>query len=90
MGFALPKGSSLVPRESSTTITSAHRQPAIPAQREYHPIDAALAITQTVCMVLPAKNEARNLPIVFPSRAVAAATTSTWAAACATGSSGTW
>jgi hypothetical protein len=65
MGFALPKSSSLVLRESSTTITSAHRQPAIPAQREYRPIDAALAITQTVCMVIPAKNEARNLPIVF-------------------------
>ena len=67
MGFALPKSSSLAPRESSTTITSTHRQPAIPAQREYRPIDAALAIAQTVCMVIPVKNEARNLPIVFRS-----------------------
>lgn len=71
MGFALPKSSSLAPRESPTTITSpltsTRRQPAIPAQREYRPIDAALAIAQTVCMVMPVKNEARNLPIVFRS-----------------------
>ncbi len=71
MGFALPKSSSLAPRESPTTITSpltsTHRQPAIPAQHEYRPIDAALAIAQTVCMVIPVKNEARNLPIVFRS-----------------------
>jgi hypothetical protein len=71
MGFALPKNSSLAPRESPTAITSpltsTHRQPAIPARREYRPIDAALAIAQTVCMVMPVKNEARNLPIVFRS-----------------------
>jgi hypothetical protein len=67
MGFALPKSSSLAPRESPTTIISTHRQLAIPAQREYRPIDAALAIAQTVCMVIPVKNEARNLPIVFRS-----------------------
>lgn len=67
MGFALPKSSSLAPRESSTTITSTHRQPAIPALREYRPIDAALAIAQTVCMVIPVKNEARHPPIVFRS-----------------------
>lgn len=71
MGFALPKSSSLAPRESPTTITSpltsTHRQPAIPVQREYRPIDAALAIAQTVCMIIPVKNEARNLPIVFRS-----------------------
>jgi glycosyltransferase involved in cell wall biosynthesis len=71
MDFAFPKASSPAPRESVTTITgplaSTDRQPPIPVQSKYRPIDAVLAIAPTISVVIPVKNEARNLPIVFRS-----------------------
>jgi glycosyltransferase involved in cell wall biosynthesis len=37
------------------------------ARRGYRPVDAGLAIAPAVSVVIPVKNEARNLPIVFGS-----------------------
>jgi glycosyltransferase involved in cell wall biosynthesis len=42
-------------------------RPASPAQLHYRPVSAALAITPAVSVVIPVKNEARNLPLVLDS-----------------------
>lgn len=47
--------------------TAANRQSPAPAQRQYRPVGAAFAIAPTVSVVIPVKNEAMNLPIVFGS-----------------------
>jgi glycosyltransferase involved in cell wall biosynthesis len=43
------------------------RQRPVSAERRYRPVDAGFAISPTVSVVIPVKNEARNLPIVFRS-----------------------
>jgi len=71
MGFAFLKSGSPTVKESPPKITGplvrTDRQPAIPAHGKYRPIDETLAITPTISVVIPVKNEARNLPIVFHS-----------------------
>lgn len=48
-------------------LVSTDRQPPIPAQGKYRPIGETLAIAPTISVVIPVRNEARNLPIVFRS-----------------------
>jgi glycosyltransferase involved in cell wall biosynthesis len=50
-----------------TGWAAASRGTAQPAQAEYRPVSVALAIAPTVSVVLPVKNEARNLPTVLGS-----------------------
>ena len=47
------------------TDTERERKSSMPSQRQYRPVGAAFAIAPTVSVVIPVKNEARNLPIVF-------------------------
>jgi glycosyltransferase involved in cell wall biosynthesis len=51
----------------SDTRTGTGRQPPLPGAHQYRPVGAAFAIAPTVSVVIPVKNEARNLPIVFRS-----------------------
>jgi glycosyltransferase involved in cell wall biosynthesis len=51
----------------SAMRTGTGRQPSRPGERQYRPVGAAFAIAPTVSVVIPVKNEARNLPIVFRS-----------------------
>src|ERR1019366_8186375 len=58
---------------SITSLAALDRRPAKPAQchrpaqSQYRPISGDLAIARTVSVVIPVKNEARNLPMVFSS-----------------------
>ena len=66
--FAYPRGTP-EPREQAT-IFSRNGSAATTAQlapRGYRPVDAGFAIAPAVSVVIPVKNEARNLPIVFGS-----------------------
>lgn len=49
----------------SDIMTGTDHQSSRPSQRQYRPVGAAFAIAPTVSVVIPVKNEARNLPIVF-------------------------
>lgn len=49
----------------SKGINGADRQSSKPEQGQYRPVGKAFAIAPTVSVVIPVKNEARNLPIVF-------------------------
>jgi glycosyltransferase involved in cell wall biosynthesis len=49
----------------SNTMNGTEHQSSVPNQRKYRPVGAEFAIAPTVSVVIPVKNEARNLPIVF-------------------------
>ena len=66
--YAYPRGMP-EPREQAT-IFSQNGSAATTAQlqpRGYRPVDGEFAIAPAVSVVIPVKNEARNLPIVFGS-----------------------
>src|SRR5919109_438897 len=55
----IPEGGRLLPSEDSKNTVAVH--PIAP----YRPISASLAIAPTVSVIIPARNEAANLPHVF-------------------------
>ncbi len=61
----MPKSDSSGQAEANVASQTANSAPIRPAQPHYRPISDTLAITSTVSVVIPVKNEARNLPIVF-------------------------
>jgi glycosyltransferase involved in cell wall biosynthesis len=71
MGIAMfPEGDPAVANgkpsaQLSSIVNGLGHKPPRPGQSNYRPISAAFAIGPTVSVVIPVKNEARNLPIVF-------------------------
>lgn len=66
--FAYPGGSTPERRRASSTTISPNGSGGNTAKltrSEYRPVDAGFAIAPAVSVVIPCKNEARNLPIVF-------------------------
>ena len=57
----------VAPVVSISSLAAVDDRPARPAQSQYRPISAAVAIAPTVSVVIPVKNEARNLPAVLGS-----------------------
>ena len=53
------------PAEKGGTAAGAEHQTAAESPRSYRQVNAGFAINPTVSVVIPVKNEARNLPIVF-------------------------
>jgi cellulose synthase/poly-beta-1,6-N-acetylglucosamine synthase-like glycosyltransferase len=51
--------------ELSGTVNGVGYQRSRSSAGQYRPVGAAFAIAPTVSVVIPVKNEARNLPIVF-------------------------
>ena len=66
--YAYPKGTPEL-RGQTTTFSrnGSSGNSAELAHSEYRPVDAGFAIAPAVSVVIPVKNEARNLPIVFGS-----------------------
>jgi len=64
-----PESEPITNGKTSTDLTDikteTERQSSMASQRQYRPVGAAFAIAPTVSVVIPVKNEARNLPIVF-------------------------
>lgn len=71
MGIAMfPEGDPAVVNgkpfaELSSIVNGAGHKPGQPGQSQYRPVGKEFAIAPTVSVVIPVKNEARNLPIVF-------------------------
>jgi glycosyltransferase involved in cell wall biosynthesis len=66
--FAYPGGSGLERRGAGSTTISPNGSGGNTAKlthSQYRPVDAGFAIAPAVSVVIPCKNEARNLPIVF-------------------------
>lgn len=66
--FAYPGGSTSAPPGTSSATISPNGSGGNTAKltrRQYRPVDAGFAITPVISVVIPVKNEARNLPIVF-------------------------
>jgi glycosyltransferase involved in cell wall biosynthesis len=53
------------PAENSGIVAGNEHQTAVGSPRSYRQVNAGFAINPTVSVVIPVKNEARNLPIVF-------------------------
>lgn len=69
--FALPASNPPEPRGASGAALGSQSvngwQPSVIASPHYRPVGRGVAIAPTVSVVIPVKNEARNLPIVLSS-----------------------
>jgi glycosyltransferase involved in cell wall biosynthesis len=71
MDFGMPEPHR--PEQEDSTVTTMRRlapvdrRPGGPARRHYRPVSANFAIHPAVSVVIPVKNEARNLPLVLAS-----------------------
>ncbi len=66
--FAYPGGSAPASRGASSATINQNGSGGNTAKltrSQYRPVDAGFAITPAISVVIPVKNEARNLPIVF-------------------------